>query len=253
VVVAAGALATPHLLLASGLEERNPAGDVVGRYIMRHCNGIVHGIFAQRPDRSLPFHKQIGIHDYYFGDTEAGAPPGKLGSLQQLTSPPVGIVTRRVPRLVRGLVPQGVRHVMGLLAIAEDRPQHENRVRVDRAAHDAFGLPRLVIEHRYDERDHAARDTLMTHARQILARAGAHAFKEHEIETFSHALGTVRMGDDPETSPLDRDCRFRGIDNLWVVDASCLPLSGAVNPSLTIAANALRVGARLAAEMRASR
>jgi choline dehydrogenase-like flavoprotein len=110
-----------------------------------------------------------------------------------------------------------------------------------------------VIEHSYSERDRAARDVLMDRARKILTRAGAYAFKEHEIETFSHALGTVRMGNDPDTSPLDSDCRFRGIENLCVTDASCFPLAGAVNPSLTIAANALRVGARLAARMGGAR
>ncbi|MBW3653805.1 MAG: GMC family oxidoreductase [Actinobacteria bacterium] len=67
------------------------------------------------------------------------------------------------------------------------------------------------------------------------------------MDTFSHAAGTLRMGCDPQTSVVDRDGRFRGIDNLYVADASVLPTSAAVNPSLTIAANALRVGAALAA------
>jgi choline dehydrogenase-like flavoprotein len=56
----------------------------------------------------------------------------------------------------------------------------------------------------------------------------------------------VRCGDDPRTAPLDRDCRYRGLENLVVTDASFLPTGGGVNPSLTIAANALRVGTLMA-------
>ncbi|MEZ4746543.1 MAG: GMC oxidoreductase [Calditrichia bacterium] len=71
---------------------------------------------------------------------------------------------------------------------------------------------------------------------------GAWAHYIHQIRTFSHACGTVRCGENPKTAPLDRDCRFRGIDNLIVMDASFMPTAAAVNPSLTISANALRVG-----------
>ena len=71
-------------------------------------------------------------------------------------------------------------------------------------------------------------------------------FYRHFIRTFSHAAGTVRMGEDPRTAPLDEWCAFRGVENVSVVDASVMPTSGGVNPSLTIAANALRVGEHLA-------
>ncbi|MEO6850600.1 MAG: GMC family oxidoreductase, partial [Mucilaginibacter sp.] len=63
----------------------------------------------------------------------------------------------------------------------------------------------------------------------------------HHIRTFSHAVGTVRMGMNEKTSALDENCRFRGIENLYVTDGSVMPTSAALNPSLTIAANALRV------------
>ena len=72
-------------------------------------------------------------------------------------------------------------------------------------------------------------------------------FYRHRIGTFSHAVGTVRMGSDPRTSALDADCRFRGLENLYVVDGSVMPTSAGVNPSLTIAANALRAAHRLVA------
>ncbi|MDP9384370.1 MAG: GMC family oxidoreductase [Actinomycetota bacterium] len=67
----------------------------------------------------------------------------------------------------------------------------------------------------------------------------------HRIETFSHAAGTLRMGLDPRSSVLDAAGNFRGVENLHVADASALPTPAGVNPSLTIAANALRIGAAL--------
>ena len=87
---------------------------------------------------------------------------------------------------------------------------------------------------------------LVGHAKRVLREAGARFTLVHPIETWSHALGTVRMGRDPRTSPLDEHGRFRGLDNLYVVDGSALPRSASLNPSLTIAANALRIGAHLA-------
>ena len=66
----------------------------------------------------------------------------------------------------------------------------------------------------------------------------------------AHQNGTIRFGDDPRTSALDRDCKAHELDNLYVVDASFFPSSGAVNPALTIMANALRVGDRLLERLR---
>jgi choline dehydrogenase-like flavoprotein len=79
----------------------------------------------------------------------------------------------------------------------------------------------------------------------VLRKAGAIAWYRHKIHTFSHGVGTVRMGTDPATSVLDPDGRFRGIENLPLTDASVFPTSAAVNPSLTIAATALRTAGRL--------
>jgi choline dehydrogenase-like flavoprotein len=79
-----------------------------------------------------------------------------------------------------------------------------------------------------------------------LRRAGARFFFVHRIETFSHAVGTVRLGTDPATSPLDELGRYRGVRNLWVTDGSVMPTSAAVNPSLTISAIALRAGEAIA-------
>ena len=118
--------------------------------------------------------------------------------------------------------------------------------KVSWSATDRFGMPRLHVRHCYSERDEAAASVLVGHARRVLRETGALITWVHRIETFSHALGTVRMGPDASTAPLDADGRYRGLDNLYVVDGSAIPRSAGVNPSLTIAANALRVGAGLA-------
>jgi choline dehydrogenase-like flavoprotein len=247
-VVSAGALATPHLLLASGLERLNPGGDVVGRYLTRHCNAIAFGLFRKPVNPAQEFHKQIGLHDFYFGDPDHPE-VGKLGGIQQLHSPPVGLVHQHLPpgfaHLVGRLI---VPRMTGLLVMAEDEPRYDNHVGLDGRTTDQFGLPSATIQHTYTDRDLAARDALLGRAREVLGEAGALWCYSHYIHTFSHAAGTVRMGNDSTTSALDERCRFRGVANLRVVDASILPSGGGVNPSLTVAANALRVGEDLVAQ-----
>jgi choline dehydrogenase-like flavoprotein len=246
IILAAGALASPHLVLASGLERWNPAGAAVGRYLMRHCNAIVYGVFPRRPNPERLFHKQLGIHDYYFGHPSVREPAGPLGAIQQLSTPPLALVRERAPAGLGRFLGPAVEHLTGLLVIAADQPRAENRVTVDWADRDRLGLPRLVITHRYTERDLAARRALIRAARRILWRAGARWFYVHRIRTFSHAAGTLRIGTDPASAPLDEWGRFRGIENLYVADGSFMPTSGAVNPSLTIAAHALRCGEHVA-------
>jgi choline dehydrogenase-like flavoprotein len=245
VLLAAGALATPHLLLASNLAAVNPAGSAVGRYLTRHCNAVVLGVYPRQPNPERAFDKQVAIMDFYLGDPEATAPRGRLGSIQQLT-PPLGLVRAYVSRLVRGPASLIVSHSSGLLVIAEDQPRRENGVAVSWSTIDRFGMPQLLVRHVYSARDKAAAAVLVRHAQRVLRETGALFTWVHRIETFSHALGTVRMGPDPHAAPLDADGRYRGLDNLYVVDGSALPRSAGVNPSLTIAANALRVGALIA-------
>ena len=209
---------------------------------MRHCNAIVFGVFPSRPNPRRQFHKQIGIHDFYFGHQEVREPAGKLGSIQQLSTPPVGLIRDDLPQVVGPLIGPAVDHLTGLLVMAEDQPQPGNHVRIDWRVRDRYGLPQLNIEHHYSQRDQLARKVLVRHSKRILRRAGAPASYVHRIKSFSHAVGTVRFGSDPATSVLDENCRFRGIANLHVIDASFMPTSAGLNPSLTISANALRVG-----------
>jgi choline dehydrogenase-like flavoprotein len=108
----------------------------------------------------------------------------------------------------------------------------------------------MQVTHHYSLRDCERRDYLVRQAKQVLRKAGAFFFHTYQIDSFSHGVGSVRMGSDAADSVLDRHCRFRGIDNLFVVDGSVFPTSGGVNPSLTIAANALRVGEYIAQTFR---
>ena len=242
IILSAGALGTPHLLLSSALDEYNPGGKNIGHYLMRHINAIVFGVFSGKADKEDTFHKQLCFHDFYFGHPTIKNPTGKLGCIQQLQTPPVGLVKDQLPKPFGNIISPAVKLLTGLLTMGEDQPQFQNHVAVSLEARDQFGLPQLTITHHYSKRDFEVGSILNKKAKQILRKAGAWFFYTHHIRTFSHAVGTVRMGKDPEKSVLDKFCNFRGIDNLFVVDGSFMPTSAGLNPSLTIAANALRVG-----------
>jgi choline dehydrogenase-like flavoprotein len=250
VILAAGAMASPHVLLASGLERASTAPLAVGAYLMRHACGMVFGFCPSPPDPERVFHKQMAVFDYYRGDPGAGPLRSRrLGSIQQITTPPAVLLESRAPAPLAGLPLGGfVEHLAGALVIAEDEPSAANRVSLDWSGRNPVGLPRLEVRHAYTARDEERRRLLARRAKGILWGLGAWSFYTHLVSTFSHALGTVRMGTDPATAPLDEWCRFRGIDNLRVVDGSAMPTSGAVNPSLTIAAIALRSADHLARE-----
>jgi len=242
VVLGAGALQSPGILLRSGLDGF-PQRDRIGRFLMRHCNAVVAGVFPFRTNPTGAFHKQVCFSDFY---EDFRAAHGKAaGLIQDIYTPP--------PVALRHFAPFGFKRaaafasawMQNLLCVAEDEPQAKNAVSLSGEV-DAFGFPRVRVEHHYSVRDRARRAYLVAQAKRILRQAGALFCHAYEIDTFSHAVGTLRMGDDPKTSVLDRDGRFWGIENLFVADGSAFTTSGGVNPSLTIAANALRVGERIA-------
>lgn len=241
-VVAAGALATPQLLLASGLHCRSPAGHAVGRYLMRHCNGIVLGAAPPSVGDPDDFRKELGIHDFYFGDPEARELGDRLGIIQQLRATRIALAMAPVPGTVRKALNPLASRLIGFIVMAEDQPRATNRVVLEPTKADEFGRPRARIHHRHTPRDRLARRALVERAKQILREAHVAFTLALPVTTFSHALGTVRMGHDPRRFPVAVDGRFRGVTNLWITDASVFPTSAAVNPSLTVAANALRVG-----------
>ena len=244
-ILSAGALASPHLILNSGLEKLNPAGHIIGRYLMRHVNAIVFGIFPGIADKQGRFHKELAILDYYFGHEDIESPKSKIGSLQQVPTPPGGLVEHEAPKPLGKVAALGVKLLTGLLAIAEDQPQYQNFVGIDRSRNGKFNMAVPVVSHEYSKRDLDALAALIKQARKIMKKSGALLNYVHHIRTFSHSAGTIRMGNDPQTAPLDKFCNFRGIDNFYVVDACFMPTSAALNPSLTISANALRVAAHL--------
>ena len=247
-VVSAGAIASPKLLLASGLDNVGPNGALIGRYLMRHCSGIVIGLFPFTTNPEQRFHKQVAITDFYFGNhgRNGGGPPGPWGMLQALQVPPPEYMLSDAPFPLNRVGAMTAKNHTYLLCIAEDAPQRPNRVELHPTRRDEFGHPIANVLHRYAKRDLAGRRALARSAARVLRRAGSWVRLRKPIYSFSHAVGTCRFGTHPENAVLDPNCRMFGVDNLFVVDGSFMPTSGGLNPSLTIAANALRVGDHLA-------
>lgn len=129
-----------------------------------------------------------------------------------------------------------------LSILTEDLPYADNRLELDPDSPSG-----VAIHYRWHDELHArtARSRklfakALTRSRMFWLRAGA-------ALNWGHPMGTCRFGTDPATSVLDPDCKAHEVDNLYVVDASFMPSGGGVNPSLTIAANALRVADVIAA------
>jgi choline dehydrogenase-like flavoprotein len=191
------------------------------------------------------FRKQFGVHDFYFGDPGSANVSGRLGAIQQIRATQIALLIVPLPRSVKRALGPVLERVVGFIVIAEDQPTHENRVYLDPHRLDRFGMPLARIHHRHTSRDNAARRQLGDRAAQILREAGAPFTVRVPVGTFSHGLGTVRMGEDPRRFPVTPEGRFRGVENLWITDGSVFPTSAAVNPSLSIAANALRIAAHV--------
>ena len=234
--LAAGALASPAILQRSGLCS-TATGDAVGHFLMRHCNAVVTGIFPFFTNPEQVFHKQLCFTDYYSDADEDGP---AAGIIQDIYTPGAPVIRHFAPFGVKSLAGRLTRYMQNLLCVAEDEPRYENRVGTSREV-DRFGIPMTTVDHAYSQADIDRRQYLIKHTRRILKAAGAMATRVYEIDTFSHAIGTIRFGASASDSALDESCRFREFENLFVLDGSFMPTSGGVNPSLTIAANALRV------------
>ncbi len=237
--LAAGALSSPGILQRSGIHSTADC-DPVGRYLMRHCNAVVTGIFPFRTNPQQVFHKQLCFTDYY-GDGDDGP---AIGIIQDIYTPSAPVIKHFAPLGARSLAGRLAGNMQNLLCVAEDEPRFENSVGMGNDL-DRYGIPTTTIDHAYTDDDMSRRHKLVTHARRILKSAGAMVTRVHEIDTFSHAIGTIRFGESKADSALDETCRFRELENLFVMDGSFMPTSGGVNPSLTIAANAFRVADRI--------
>ena len=243
VVVAAGAVNSAALLLRSA-SERHPNGlanssGVVGRNYMVHNNAVLVAIDPRRGNPTV-FQKTITVNDFYRAgiDPEFPFPMGNLQPIGKLQAAMLRGAAPRVPSWALGLAAE---HSVDWWVMSEDLPDPANRVTLDANGN-------IVIYWRPNNL--AAHDRLMRHAKQMLRRAGYPILLDQQmgIATNSHQCGTLRFGDDPATAVLDPYCRAHDLENLYVVDASCFVSASAVNPSLTIIANAIRIADHLLSE-----
>jgi choline dehydrogenase-like flavoprotein len=226
-ILCGGALQTPLLMIRSGLQEHNP---LIGTHLMTHCMATVWGIFPDTVSGSEEFDKWLTVSDFYFDDQG-----GVQGLIQQEQLIPRNQLLNHVPRLFHWLVQRYFPRVCSLLVIAEDEPRIENRVEIGESSG-------VIIRQNFTQRDIRKRDFLVRKAKTILKSAGARVAVGRNGHTIYHACGTCRMGESEKTSVTDRSGNVWGVENLFVADASLMPTSSGVNPSLTIAALALRIG-----------
>jgi choline dehydrogenase-like flavoprotein len=143
-------------------------------------------------------------------------------------------------------------HSMAVAMVLHDMPQHENRVDLDDTVTDAWGLPVARITLTPHENDLTQGRFLVERCGEILEAAGGNnitkVYADRVTGNCSHQHGTARMGDDPETSVTDRNCRAHEVENLYVVDGSPFPTATGANPTLTIMANAWRVAEHIVAD-----
>jgi choline dehydrogenase-like flavoprotein len=233
VILSAGAVQSAVLLLRSA-DDANPAGlanrsDQVGRNFMNHNLSAVIG-FDPRFRNDSVYQKTFGFNDFYLSDGKGGAPLGNAQLLGRISGPVLKSDLKLVPEWI---LDRFCAHTVDFLAMSEDVPKPDSRVRVDG--------DRIILE--WIRSNWPAHQKLVAQIKSVLRSAGFPLVlsKAFDRKTPSHQCGTVRMGDDPAKAPLDIYCRAYEHPNLFVVDAAFLPTSAAVNPALTIAAQALRV------------
>ncbi len=248
VVVACGALSSALLLLRSA-SDAHPKGmangsDQVGRNYMRHTMSVVMALLKQ-PNHTV-FQKTLAFSDFYFGADDWEFP---LGLVQMCaTSHGEQIRGEALPGYLSWLpdmpFEKMAEHSLDFWLQSEDLPHPENRIRYDGE--------RVVLD--IHEGDQEAARRLRAKLEGLLAPIGAwphlierrlYLGKDIPIGGTAHQAGTCRFGTDPSSSVLDLDCKAHELDNLYITDASFFPSIGAVNPTLTIIANALRVADRI--------
>jgi choline dehydrogenase-like flavoprotein len=124
----------------------------------------------------------------------------------------------------------------------EDLPEASNRVELDWAHQDGFGMPGVRTFYTLGENSRRLGTDMISHGHQVLEAAGASSVRDFGLSPIWgwHLLGTARMGVDPKSSVVDGFNQAHDVPRLFVVDGSSLPTSGAVNPAATIQALALR-------------
>ncbi len=233
-VVSAGAINSAALLLRSaGGRHRdglaNSSG-LVGRRYMAHLATMMQGFHPWRRNATV-FQKTVAINDFYLRGPGTTYP---LGAIQSQGRTHGVMAQTIVPWIPVGAYDWWVARGVDWLAMSEDLPAPENRVTLD-----ARG--RIALHYRPNNLK--AHRRLVKEMKWILRRLGFPLIVTHShgAKNTTHQCGTLVFGTDPRTSVLDPFCRAHDVANLFVVDASFFPSSAAVNPGLTIAAQALRV------------
>jgi choline dehydrogenase-like flavoprotein len=238
-VLSCGAVNSAVLLLRSK-NKRHPLGlgnssGLVGRNFMMHNNSAIVAVNLGRRNPTV-FQKTVMVNDFYF----YGGPqwPFPMGNLQMLGKLQAAMLRGGRPWIPKPLLSFIASRSIDVWATSEDLPDYNNRVLV--SEQDQIALHRTA-------NNLATHRRLLRVARRILQRAGFPLVLTQTvgIEANSHQCGTLRFGHSPSDSVLDVFCRSHDITNMYAVDASFFPSSAAVNPALTIAAQALRVGEHL--------
>jgi choline dehydrogenase-like flavoprotein len=236
-IVACGAVNSAALLLRSA-NAAHPDGlanssGLVGKRYMAHLATMISAFDPRRKNDTV-FQKTVAINDFYLAGRHTPVPLGQIQSQGRTEA----VVLKTESPWYAQWVPLGLWEwwtagAVDWLVMSEDLPRVENRVSVG-----ADGRIHL----RYSQNNVAAHRTLVAKTQRVLARLGFYTIK-HSLGTrnTTHQCGTLCFGNDPRTSVLDPFCRSHDVDNLFVVDASFFPSSAAVNPGLTIVAQALRV------------
>ena len=242
VVVSAGAINSAALLLASANDDHpdglgNSSG-MVGRNLMLHNNSSL--IAISKTPNPTRFEKTLGINDFYYGDGDWEHP---LGAMQMLGKSDAYTMSLDAPDADDPA--DLAAHALDFWLTTEDLPRPDNRVELG---------PDGQIRLTYTPTNLEAHDRLKGKFRSLLDAmrcqddvVGRHSYLGGKlgISAVAHQNGTTRFGTDPVASVLDVNCRLHDVDNTYVVDAGFFVSSSAVNPTLTIIANALRVADHL--------
>jgi choline dehydrogenase-like flavoprotein len=209
---------------------------VVGRYFMNHNTTAMITIDPRVRFRTV-YQKTLGLNDFYVRDAESGVPLGNVQLLGKVSGP---VFKANVPFAPEFLLEQVSQRAVDWYLMSEDLPSYDSRV-----------FPKgedIVLD--WQPTNLKAHGLLVDRMHRIFRAAGYPIIltKPFGNRSPSHQCGTVRMGLDPASAALDPHCRSYDHPNLYVVDASFLPTSAAVNPALTIAAQALRVADRILRE-----
>jgi choline dehydrogenase-like flavoprotein len=281
----AGAINSAVILLASA-NDKHPTGlanrsDQVGRNFMYHQADALLAITTEKNEDS--YTKTWGTNDFYLKDSDATY-PFPLGQVQPVGSFHHEMMKGDAPLLTPEFVLETMKHhAVPWWLTTEDLPAPENRVTIHNTsplsvearqpglpgAHSSgdTGRPNesepvssaapMRIKLSYTPNNVESFSRLKDRWVEVLKNAGhavtslpLHAYfkKRIPIEGVGHQNGTCRMGTDPLSSVLDTKCKAHELDNLYVVDASFFVSASAVNPSLTIIANAIRVAAHILKE-----